>query len=240
MPSTPICIEIHNKGDIAKMKKVVLYGETILRKMLFYDGLGRNDFQIACFCVDRDYWKDNTFLGLPLISFEDVESMYPPKEYDMIALMAGYTGMRIRNSMYLKAKEKGYTMRNYISPKADITPEVTLGENNIILGHTHIGLAGMMGNNNLIRQNVYLGHDFNLGNNIVITAGCNIGGNSVIKDNCYIGLGSTIKNNITLEEETLVGAGSVVIRNSEPYSTNVGNPSRVIGYHKEEGIRMSV
>jgi sugar O-acyltransferase (sialic acid O-acetyltransferase NeuD family) len=219
-------------------RKVIIYGETILRKMLFYDAADRDDFQIACFTVDRDYLISPTFLGLPLVSIDEIQRLYPPKEYDMIALMAGYTDMRSRDSMYRKGKEKGYVMRNYISLKADITPEITMGENNVIFGQTHIGPGGILGNNNLIRQNVYLGHDFCLGNNIVITAGCNIGGNCSINDTSYIGLGATIKNNIVIEEETLIGAGSVVIRNTEPFSANVGNPSRIIGYHQEKGIRL--
>lgn len=32
----------------------------------------------------------------------------------------------------------------------------------------------------------------------------------------------------------------VVIRHTEPYSKNVGNPSKIIGYHEEEGIQMEV
>lgn len=222
------------------MKRVIVYGNTILSKMLFYDSANNDDFQIICFTVDKEYLNDTEFLGLPLVDFEQILDLYPPDEYDMVAVLGGYSFMRNREKMYIKAKDKGYTLRNYLSPKADISPEIRMGENNIIFAQSHIGIGGRMGNNNIIRQNVYLGHDFNLGNNNFIAAGCNIGGNCKIKNTCYIGLGATIINNRTIEEETLVGAGSVVIKNTEPYSKNVGNPTRIIGYHKEEGIKMSV
>lgn len=222
------------------MKKVVVYGNTILSKMLFYDAVGNINFETVCFTVDKEYLQSTEFLGLPQLDFKNIEKTYPADEYDMIAVLGGYRCMRNREKMFLKAKGKGYYLRNYISPKADFSPEINLGENNIVMAQSHIGIGGSMGNNNIIRQNVYLGHHFHLGNNNFIGAGCNIGGNCIIKNTCYIGLGATIINNITIENETLIGAGSVVIRNTKPFSSNVGNPTRTIGYHKEEGIRMSV
>lgn len=219
-------------------KKVILYGSSSLSKMLFYDASCKENFEIACFSMDNDYLTGSERLGLPLVGFEEIQDIYPPGEYDMIVLFSGFNRMRERAEKYSLAKSKGYKLRNYISPKVDISPEITLGDNNVILGYTHIGIAGTMGNNNLIRQNVYLGHDFRLGNNITIVPGCNIGGHCEIKDNCFIGLGVTIVNQAIIEKDTLIGAGSMVIRNTEPYSKNVGNPSRVVGYHPDEGVRM--
>jgi len=222
------------------IKKVVVYGNTVLSKSLYCDSIKNPDFEIACFAVDEEYLHGPEFLGLPQINFQEIIDLYPPDEYDMISILGGYSCMRNREAMYSKAKNTGYKLRNYISPSCDITPEIHIGENNVIFGQTHIGRGGKMGSNNIIRQQVYLGHDFVMGNNNVIGAGCKIGGNCVIENTCYLGLGATVINNTTLAEETLIGAGSVVIRNTTPYSKNIGNPSRVIGYHKEEGIKMRV
>lgn len=220
-------------------KKVIVYGSRKLGKMIYYDSLDNQEFQIACFAVDEEYLADdNSFLGLPQVSIKKVVELYPPDEYDMIALITEYENMHRRETMYWKAKDIGYTLRNYISPSCDIAPDVIMKDNNLIMGQTHIGVGGQMGFNNTIRQQVYLGHDFVIGNNNVVTAGCKIGGNSEFKNNCYIGLGATIINSLKIAEDTLVGAGSVVIRDTEPYSKNVGNPSRIIGYHKEDGIKM--
>lgn len=223
------------------MKKVIVYGNALLCKMLYYDAIDSVDFEIACFTVEKDYLRDRCeLLGLPLMSFEEIQDTYPPQDYDMVVLFTGFRRMRERVEKYTSAKSKGYNLRNFISPKADITPDLTMGENNIILGQTHIGFGGIMGNNNLIRQHVYLGHEFKLGNDIEITAGCTIGGECEIEDTCYIGLGSTIINHTRIARENLIGAGSTVVKNTEPYTKNVGNPSRIIGYHQEEGVRMSV
>ena len=158
----------------------------------------------------------------------------------MLAIFEGYRSMRARDNIFSKAKSSGYKLRNYISARADIAPDVQMGENNVIMGTSYIGFGGIMGDNNLIRQSVYLGHEFKMGNNNIITAGCNIGGLSNIKNNCYFGLGSTVIDHINIAEDTLIGAGSLVIRHTEPYSKNVGNPSRIIGYHQYQGVRMMI
>lgn len=222
------------------MKKVIVYGQAFLSKMLYYDARGNENFQIACFTVDAEYLENNILqqMPLPLVSFQEIRQLYPPEEYDMLALFDESSRMRERGKMYLKAKESGYRLRNYVSARADFAPDVVMGENNVIMGNTHIGMGGIMGNNNLIRQNVYLGHEFVMGNNNMIIAGCTIGGECRIKDNCFIGLGATIRNRLTIETESLIGAGSVVVKDTEPYSKNIGNPSRIIGYHREEGLRM--
>ena len=221
------------------MKPVIIYGNSVLSQMLFYDAGNHKDFVIACFAADKEYLSGSTFLGLPQIDFDHIDAQYPSSRYDMLAVLGGYSAMRSREKYYLKAKSKGYQLRNYIGKNVDMTALVQMGDNNIVFGPSHIGFEGVMGSNNIIRQNVYLGHNFDLGDHIFIGAGCNIGGKSIIKSTSYIGMGATILNDITIEAETLVGAGSVVIHNTEPFSKNVGNPARVIGYHAEEGIKMT-
>lgn len=221
-------------------KKVIIYGNTMLSQMLYYDAMHHSDFVIAGFSVDQEYLSEDTFMGLPQVSFDKVTEVYPPDAFDMIAVRGGYTNMRSRKDMYLRAKEKGYMLRNYISSTCDITLTIKMGDNNLIFGQSHIGIGGRLGSNIIIRQQVYLGHDFFVGDNSVIGVGCKIGGNCIIEDTCYLGIGATVVNNTKIGKESLVGAGSVVIRHTEYYSKNVGNPSRVTGYHEEEGIRMKV
>ncbi len=204
--------------------------------MIYYEALQLEDFPIAGFTVEKDYLRGReSILGLPLVAFEVIESIYPPDQYDMVVAFTGYKNRgHEREEKYQQAKHKGYTLRNFMSSKADIMPDISWGDNNIVLAQAHIGVSGVIGSNNLIRQQVYLGHDFKMGSHNQITAGCTIGGECEIEDYCYLGLGSTIISGIVLAEGTLVGAGCTVIKGTKSYSKNVGNPSRVIGFRHEE------
>jgi UDP-3-O-[3-hydroxymyristoyl] glucosamine N-acyltransferase len=221
------------------IKPVILYGSRTLAKMIYYDASDLPDFTIACFAVDATYLSvDRQFLGLPQVAYETLHETYPPELYDLLALHAGSDSLRERAEFYHRAAATGYKLRNYISPRCDLAPDVRIGTNNILMAQSHIGIDSTIGSNNLIRQQAYLGHGLVMGDHNVCAPGSRIGGIVTVGHGCYIGMGSVVLNRLSVADETLVGAGCVMIRPSEPYSRNVGNPGRIIGYHQAEGIRL--
>lgn len=208
-------------------KGIVVYGRRLLSKMLFNDAYDQENFKIVAFCVDRDY-LDNSgkFCGLPQIAFEDVQKVYPPSEFDMVALDAS---IEHKTTLFDRAKEKGYLLRNYISKRSIVSSDIKMGENNIIFEQCYIGPETIMQDNNIIRQLVYIGHELTMGSHVIITASTTIGGVCTIEDKVFIGLNSTIANKIHIKKKALIGAGTVVIRDIEENTKNVGNPSHSIG-----------
>lgn len=220
------------------MKPVIVFGTTVIARMLFYDSVDNLDFKIAAFTADLEYMNGDVFLESPLIEFDRVENIYPPKDFDMIVAVAGSSDMRGHVSYFRRAKEKGYTMRNYISPRAFVTPGTILHGNSLVFPFAYLGPEGEIGENVIIRQNAYLGHNIEVGPHSFIGVGCQIGGGCRIGTLSYLGIGSTITDHINIGRETLVGAGAVVIHDTDPFTTVAGNPARVIGTHEEQGIRI--
>lgn len=52
----------------------------------------------------------------------------------------------------------------------------------------------------------------------------------------WIGNNAVVLSGVKIETGSVVGAGSVVTKNTLPYSINVGNPSRIIGYRFKKKI----
>jgi sugar O-acyltransferase (sialic acid O-acetyltransferase NeuD family) len=222
-------------------REIIVYGARMLATMLYFDARDHEEYVIKAFVVDEAYLEGTgMFLGLPQVSFEEALARYSPAEFDMLVLNASFIDMRGRDDLYQKAKVAGYRLVNYISPRSVISPDSTMGDNNVVFEHTYLGPGGSMGSNNILRQQVYIGHEYKIGNGNVITPGVKIGGGSTLGNNCYIGLGATIINGLRIEEESLVGAGSLVIKDTEPFSKSIGSPSRIIGYHEEDGLKVQV
>lgn len=218
------------------MKKVVVYGAGAYANVFYYEVMRTKAIEIVAFAVDKKYRneKDKHF-DLPLIDFEECEKIYSPNQYDMI-VMCGYTKMRDRRAMFERAKEKGYTLLNYVSPDAYVECGVEMGENNVIFSNAFVGANGKMGDGNIVRQNVYLGHEFCLGNHIIISSGCTLGGYCHIGDMSFIGLGVTAIDSIDIGKECLIGAASNVVKNIDNYAKALGNPVKIIDYHEETGV----
>lgn len=217
------------------MKKIIIYGAGAYGKLFFCEAEHYGAIDVVAFTVDEKYLRNEKELGMPVVPFEVVETIYPPEEYDMIVL-CGYTVMRNRPIMYHKAKDKGYKLINYISPKAMLETDIEMGDNNIIMANATVGYDCVLGNDNVIRQGVYIGHESTMQNHSIISTGCILGGRSTIGDLVFFGIGVTARGYITYGEESLIGVGSNVIKDVEPYSTCCGNPAKVISYHQDTGV----
>lgn len=219
-------------------KPIIVYGATELSKMLYYESMGDADFSITAFTTNDEYLVSDKFTGLPLVSINQVKSLYPPSQYDMITAVGGYADMRAHTRYYYQAKQMGYTLRSYISKRSFVAPGTSIGENSIVLSSTYLGSDGNIAENVIIRQNCYIGHHIVIEPHAFIGVGCNIGGESEIGELSYIAMGAVIVDRVKIGRETLVGAGSVVLSDSQPFVKLVGNPAREIGSHEAEGIRI--
>lgn len=222
------------------MKKVVVFGNNVIAEMLYYDAKKNYpEFKIAAFTVDESYLNDNMFCNLPMVSFSQVNKLYPSSEYDMISTVDAPTRLRSRMEVFRRIKEAGYDLRNYVSPLSDSGSNIIMGESNLIFAFAHVGRGGSLGDANFIRQNVYIGHDFKIGCGNHIAAGVTIAGCCSIGDSCFIGVGATVRDHVNIADETLVGAGTVITKDTEKHSKYVGNPGKQIGNHMETGIMMN-
>lgn len=112
---------------------------------------------------------------------------------------------------------------------------VKIGSGNIIRENITIHDNVMIGDQNMIMSHSHLGHDVIIGNHVTISTACIIGGHTQIHDGANIGLNSTTHQFVTIGAYAMVGMGSVVVEDVPPFAKVVGNPARIIGWN-EVGI----
>lgn len=219
----------------SKEKKLIIYGIGSMTKTLLADDDEQKTLQPAVFSVDNTYMTCDTYMGRPVIPFEEITKQCPPDEYVML-VVCGRQSLRGRTLMLDRAKKAGYELINYISPKATVEPGVVIGENNLIFSGARLGHDGHLGSNNVIRQDAYVGHDFRIGNGNFISVHCTLGSSCTIRDLSYFGLNVTCRDHLTFGDECLIGMGSVVTKPVDDYATAYGVPARIVSYHKDTGV----
>jgi UDP-N-acetylglucosamine acyltransferase len=115
--------------------------------------------------------------------------------------------------------------------QSDFKGFVTIGDNNVISEHVTIQRpfkeeATSIGNDNIIMAHAHIGHDVYIGNNCEVCTGSIIGGYSIIKDDVKIKLGVTVRNRLVIGNGSLIGLGSVVVKDVAPNSVVYGNPAK--------------
>ena len=131
----------------------------------------------------------------------------------------------------------------YIDSFVKIKPAGGTGD--VLIGkHTYIN-SGVV---------IYSGNGVLIGEDVLISANCTIAavnhefqsrdrkivaqrfqpsrGGIIIEDDIWIGSNSVILDGAILRKGCVVGAHSLVNKELEPYSINVGSPSKCIGYRK--------
>lgn len=192
--------------------------------------------KVVAYVADQDFIKQSkSFDTLPLVPFEEVEALYPPKSYSMLVTV-GYSNMRVRQFMFDKAKQKNYNFINYVSPSAIIDESLKIGQNNIILQGTVIEPNVVIKDNNIIWSSVNVSHDVDIGSHSFFASQSLIGGYTKIGNGCFLGFNSTCSHNLSIGDESLIGANALVLKDTMPCSKNIGSPSRVVGFHQREGI----
>jgi len=128
-----------------------------------------------------------------------------------------------------------------------------IGKNCSIGQNVNIGSSAIIGNGVKIQNNVSVYDDVIIEDDVFCGPSCVFTNvinprsfierkheykKTIIKKGASIGANATIVCGVTVGEYALVGAGSVVIKNIQPYTTIVGNPSREIGFICQCGNRL--
>jgi UDP-N-acetylglucosamine acyltransferase len=114
----------------------------------------------------------------------------------------------------------------------DFRGTVEIGDNNVISEFVSIqrpfkeGERTYIGNNNIIMAHSHIGHDVEIFHNCEICSGTIIGGYVIIHSGAKLKLGVTVRNRIEIGLNVVVGLGSVVTKDILE-GVAYGNPARV-------------
>lgn len=215
------------------MEKVIIFGEGNIQEVaLFY--LQRDEkYEVAGFTADIEYIKVDIYLGLPMVPFGEIETIFPPKEYKMFIPLGYKRNNHLRAEKYYVAKSKGYEFITYISPKATYygTP---VGENSFIFENNVIQPFTTIGNDTILWSGNYIGHHTKIGNHCFIASHVVVSGVTQVEDYTFIGVNATIGNGIKIAKDNLIGAGAVITKDTKEKEVYVPDRSILLTKKSDE------
>lgn len=206
------------------MEKIVIFGCNDFAQLAHYYLTHDSPHEVVAFCVHRAYLHDAQFCGLPVVAFEDVETLYPPQDYAFFAPMAPAKMNRVRHDVYQTIKAKHYRMISYISSKATTFDNV-IGENCFILENNTIQAFVTIGDNVVMWSGNHIGHHSQIKDHVMFTSHVVLSGHCVVEPFCFLGVNATIRDGLTLAEGSLISMAAAVFKNTEAWSVYKGNPA---------------
>ncbi len=208
-----------------KTKKLIIVGTGETAQLAYEYFSYDSDYEIVAFSVEKEYLKENNFVGLPVVEFENLENIYPPGEYDAFVALASGKLNRDRTNLYKKTKNKGYFLASYISSKAFVWHNVKIGENCFILEDNTLQPFTEVGNNVVMWSGNHLGHRSIIKDNCFITSHVVISGYCEIGENSFLGVNSTLADNVKIAKDNFIALGAVINKNTEENLIYKGNPA---------------
>jgi sugar O-acyltransferase (sialic acid O-acetyltransferase NeuD family) len=207
------------------MAKVIIFGIQDFAELAHYYLTTDTEHSVVAFSVNKDFIPtEGTFRNLPVVAFEDVEKKYDPKEYAFFAPMSPKKMNKLRESVYLQIKEKGYKMISYISSKATVCDN-EIGDNCFILEDNTLQPFTKIGNNVVLWSGNHIGHHGEIRSHVSFTSHVVMSGHCLIKEYSFIGVNASIRDGIIVEEGSFIAMDASVTKNTEPWGVYMGVPA---------------
>lgn len=183
-------------------------------------------YEIKAFAVEKEYLKEYKLYDLPVVPFEEVHLLYPVDEYKAFVAIAQTKLNRLRTRLYYETKNKGYQFVSYISSKAFVWRNVTIGENCFIFEHNVLQHHVKIGNNIVLWSGNHVGHRSIIKDNCFISSHVVIAGGSEIGESCFIGINSTINGAVKIARDCFISSGALLNKNTKKGEMYIGNPAK--------------
>lgn len=203
---------------MTKTKKLVLFGDSAFAEIAYEYFTFDSPYEVVAFTVTKEFLKNPTKLGLPVVPFEEVESRFPPASHEMHVALVYNQLNRIRIRFYEEAKKKGYALANYVSSRAFVWRNVELGDNVFVFEDNTIQPFVKLGSNLVLWSGNHIGHHSTLRSHSFISSHVVVSGFCDIGEACFFGVNSTVGNNITVGRDCLVGSGALLVKDAAPGS----------------------
>lgn len=187
---------------------LVIFGTGDIAELAFFYFSRDSQFKPVAFTVDRAFITDDTFNGLPLIPFDEIEKHFPPDSHSMFIALSYAQLNRLRRTKCDEAMAKGYELATYVSSKASVWSVDQIGYNGFILENVVVQPFARIANNVTIWSGTHVGHHTTIQDDCFITSHVVISGGVDVGKGSFLGVNATIRDHIKIGERCVIGAGA--------------------------------
>jgi sugar O-acyltransferase (sialic acid O-acetyltransferase NeuD family) len=211
---------------IAKKKRLVLFGDSLFAEVAYECFTHDSPYEVVGFAVEEAYITKTSLLGLPVVAIEKLAEVFPAVDHDVYVAIVNTQQNRLRKRLMEGALSKGYGLASYISSKADIWHNVTLGSHCFILEQNVVQPFVQIGDNVVLWSGNHVGHHSRIASHAFISSHVVISGGCSIGEYCFIGVNSALADRITIGDDCFINMATIVTRNLEANKMYRGQPAK--------------
>jgi sugar O-acyltransferase (sialic acid O-acetyltransferase NeuD family) len=217
------------RGVVDAMADIVVFGAGEIAEVakVYLDAHSQD--RIVGFTVDAAFRRSDSFQGLPLVAWEELEQRFPPDQVKLLGPLSYRRLNEFRRDRHLQGKARGYAFASFIHPATHVyTSEI--GENcfvleaNVIQPFVRIGAGVMMWSGN------HIGHHVEIGDYCFLSSHVGLGSGVRLGECCFLGGKVGIDSGVKIGDRCFLGGGAVVKKNLPAESVVPGPADAVAPY----------
>lgn len=217
------------------MAKIIIFGVQDFASLAHFYLTNDSEHEVACFSVHEKYRSGcNTFEGLPLIAFENIEERFPPEEFKFFAPMSHSRMNKAREAVFRQISAKGYDCISYISSRATIYHKEAIGPNCFILEDNTIQPFTTIGENVVLWSGNHIGHHSRICDHVFLTSHVVLSGHCTVEPFTFIGVNAAVRDGLRIREGSMIGMSACVTQDTQAWRIYTGIPARDVGSSIEE------
>lgn len=197
------------------MADIVIFGAGDIAEMAhFYFGAD-TEHHVAAFAVDAAYLKEDKFRGLPVVAFEELAARFPPDKHRGFVALSYNRVNQLRAEKCAAMRQAGYELVSYVSSRATVFADLTVGWNCFILEDNTIQPRARIGNNVTLWSGNHIGHHATVEDNVFIASHVVVSGGVIVGANSFLGVNSTLRDHIRIGRNCVIGAGALIVADTD-------------------------
>jgi sugar O-acyltransferase (sialic acid O-acetyltransferase NeuD family) len=202
----------------AAPRELVIIGDSLFAEIAHEYFAHDSPHDVVGFSVERDHRKRDSFRGLPVVPFEDLEKELDPERHSVFVAITYGQLNRVRTRLLNAAVAKGFRAASYVSSRAFVWRNVELGEHCFIFENNTLQPFVRIGRNCILWSGNHVGHHSSVGDNVFIASHAVVSGSVQIGENCFVGVNATIVNNVAIGNDSWIGPSVTITRDVEENS----------------------
>lgn len=205
------------------MKKLVIFGSGDIAELAHFYFTNDTAYDVVAFTVDAAYLGETSFLGLPVVPFEEVAERYPPEQFDLFIALSYSRINALRKEKYQAAKALGYYLPSYVSSRATVLNQGRIGENCFVLEDNTVQPFVRIGNNITLWSGNHIGHHSIIRDHCFIASHIVVSGGVEVGEQCFIGVNATLRDHIKVGDRCVLGAGVLLLADADSDGVYLGS-----------------
>lgn len=207
---------------------LIIFGSAEIARLAKYYFDNDSDYTVVAFTVDDDHCQSDSFDGLPLVPWSQIEEKYPANEFHMHIALSYMKLNQLRQEKYEQAKNANYTLASYICSKSATWSDLNIGDNCFILENQTIQPTCIIGNNVMLWSGNHIGHGTEIGDHTYLASHVVLSGHSKIGMRCFFGVNATLRDFLTIGDDCFIAMDASISRDMNAGSVALGSPATIL------------